>query len=55
MAERKRYPPEGSRCAICGAVLDRYELYAWAEGRKRKGCVTRRAFICPACENKRRK
>lgn len=44
MAEGKRYPPEGSRCAICGAVLNQYELHAWAESRKRKGCVTRRAL-----------
>lgn len=54
MAEKKKYPPNGSRCAICGAKLECYKLHAWAEGRKRKGFVTHRAFICPVCETKGR-
>ena len=54
MAEKKQYPPKGSRCIICSVELNTNELHAWAEGRKRKGCVTCRVFLCPVCEKGRK-
>ena len=46
--EKKKWPPAGSKCVVCGALLATRMEHDWAKAR-RGGIV----YICPKCAGKK--